>query len=166
MTARRMVAGFMFDPTFKNVLLIRKDHPAWQAGKLNGIGGKLEQDETPRAAMVREFKEECGIDTSEDEWNHYETIVENGQVEVDGRWRLAEIAEITFWWTTGNIWSAQSLTSEPVMPWHISRILEAETVPNLGWLVLMALDTATNPNYTFASTTDYTERTEGSGYRG
>lgn len=42
------------------VWLIRKARPAEQAGKLNGIGGKVEPGEHPDEAMVREFKEEAG----------------------------------------------------------------------------------------------------------
>jgi len=42
------------------VLLIRKDRPAWRAGRWNGIGDKVEPDEDPLAAMVREGPEEVG----------------------------------------------------------------------------------------------------------
>lgn len=41
--------------------LIRKARPEWQAGYLNGIGGHVEEGETPHQAMVREFKEETGL---------------------------------------------------------------------------------------------------------
>ncbi len=46
------------EPTKRKVLLIRKNHPDYQAGKLNGIGGKVEPGEDPLTAMVRECKEE------------------------------------------------------------------------------------------------------------
>jgi 8-oxo-dGTP diphosphatase len=55
----KAVIGFLFDGS-GNVLLIKKNHPAWQNGRLNGIGGKIEKGETPLQAMVREFKEEAG----------------------------------------------------------------------------------------------------------
>ena len=46
----------------EDVALIRKNRPAWQKGKLNGIGGHIEQtDKTPYDAMVREFEEETGF---------------------------------------------------------------------------------------------------------
>ena len=54
------VAGFLFSPDRSRVLLIRKNRPAWQAGKLNGLGGKIEPGETPPQAMRREFREEQG----------------------------------------------------------------------------------------------------------
>jgi 8-oxo-dGTP diphosphatase len=56
----RYVLGFCFDFGYHNVLLIEKSHPAWQAGKLNGIGGKIEEGESPSKAMAREFREETG----------------------------------------------------------------------------------------------------------
>ena len=58
------VLGFMFSRDLERVLLIRKNRPAFQAGKFNGIGGKIEGTvkplETPLQAMVREFEEEAG----------------------------------------------------------------------------------------------------------
>ena len=53
--------GFMFSSDKKHVLLIEKKRPVWQEGKLNGIGGHIEEGETPNEAMVRECKEETGI---------------------------------------------------------------------------------------------------------
>jgi 8-oxo-dGTP diphosphatase len=55
------VCGFYFDKGFKQVALIWKNKPAWQKGKLNGIGGKIEPGELPITAMRREFYEETGI---------------------------------------------------------------------------------------------------------
>lgn len=43
------------------VLFILKDRPAWQAGKLNLPGGKIEPGETPEQAAIRELKEETGM---------------------------------------------------------------------------------------------------------
>lgn len=58
---RRYVVGFIFSLDRQSVLLIRKNRPQWQLGKLNGIGGEIEKGETPHAAMTRECAEECGI---------------------------------------------------------------------------------------------------------
>ncbi len=52
------VAGFLFDREAENILLIEKRKPEWQAGRMNAIGGKIEDGETPEEAMCREFKEE------------------------------------------------------------------------------------------------------------
>src|ERR1035437_2138595 len=66
------VAGFLFDGSI--VWLIRKNKPDWQKGKLNGIGGKIEEGELPFDAMRREFKEEAKLDI--DSWKHYCTITD------------------------------------------------------------------------------------------
>ena len=45
----------------EKVLLVEKDRPAWQSGKLNLVGGKIEEGETPEQAALRELKEEAGL---------------------------------------------------------------------------------------------------------
>lgn len=55
------VLGFMFNYDATHVVLIRKNKPAFLAGFLNGVGGKIEENETPYDAMVREFEEEAGF---------------------------------------------------------------------------------------------------------
>jgi 8-oxo-dGTP diphosphatase len=40
------VLGFLFDPSQKDVVLIKKLKPEWQKGKLNGVGGKIEEGES------------------------------------------------------------------------------------------------------------------------
>lgn len=42
------------------VLLLNRDKPGWM-GCWNGVGGKLEPNESPRASMLREMDEETGI---------------------------------------------------------------------------------------------------------
>lgn len=68
------VLGFAFDMTGDRVALIRKTKPKWQAGKLNGIGGKVEADEMPRHAMTREFREETGVTIPSPHWTHFATL--------------------------------------------------------------------------------------------
>ena len=70
---KELVLGFLFSEDRPadgiKVLLIEKKNPAWQAGKLNGVGGKVEENELPLEAMVREFHEEVGIHTFPSDWN-------------------------------------------------------------------------------------------------
>jgi len=69
---QQYVCGFVF---FKHlnlpdrVLLILKDRPDWQAGKYNGIGGKVEPGEYPLAAMQRECFEEADLNI--DKWRNF-----------------------------------------------------------------------------------------------
>lgn len=44
-----------------NVLLVLKNKPTWQNGRLNLIGGKIEPGESPEDAAKRELKEESGF---------------------------------------------------------------------------------------------------------
>jgi 8-oxo-dGTP diphosphatase len=61
--------GFLFDEYLDNVVLIKKERPDWQKGKLNGVGGKIEEGEIPAVAMSREFKEETGVVISVENWS-------------------------------------------------------------------------------------------------
>ena len=45
----------------EKILLVKKDRPAWQSGRLNLVGGKIEEGETPEQAALRELKEEAGF---------------------------------------------------------------------------------------------------------
>lgn len=56
--------------TTENVVLIKKIKPEWQAGKYNFVGGKLEPNEKPVDAMVREFVEETGVMTVASDWEY------------------------------------------------------------------------------------------------
>jgi len=63
------VVGFCFSEDKKEVALIKKTHPEWQKGKLNGIGGHVLENEAPIDAMIREFAEEAGVLTTPEHWN-------------------------------------------------------------------------------------------------
>lgn len=70
----RYVCGFLFDPDLERVALIIKNRgPANMAGKLNGIGGKINPGESARGAMAREFLEETGVHIDASEWLSFHT---------------------------------------------------------------------------------------------
>ena len=54
------VLGFITDG--HRVLLIKKNRPENQVGLYNGIGGKVNDNELPLDAMIRESKEETNLD--------------------------------------------------------------------------------------------------------
>ena len=66
--ARRQVVGFLFDDTGEFVLLIKKNRPEWMKGRMCGVGGSIEGEESPVEAMVREFLEETGVATNVSAW--------------------------------------------------------------------------------------------------
>lgn len=74
---QKYVLGFAFNDL--DVLLIRKNRPDFMAGKLNGIGGEVEQGESLVDAMIREFADRADILTSPLDWRHVGSIL--GRVE-------------------------------------------------------------------------------------
>ena len=59
---KRYVVGIIGSGT--QCLFVSKQRPDWQVGKLNGVGGKVEDDESPIDAIERECFEECGLITN------------------------------------------------------------------------------------------------------
>lgn len=69
-----MVVGFCFTKVHFDrwgVVLIRKNKPDWQKGKLNGVGGKVEIGENPEDAMAREWFEETHVNVPNLEWRPF-----------------------------------------------------------------------------------------------
>ncbi len=50
------------DPEHNEYVTIAKNRPEFLAGKTTFVGGKVEKDEGVTEAMIREAKEECGLD--------------------------------------------------------------------------------------------------------
>ncbi|MGY0504553.1 NUDIX hydrolase [Luteimonas sp. e5] len=59
--------GYILSPDRRQVLLVHRNARAddEHLGKYNGLGGKLEPDEDVLAGMIREIREEAGIDCTE-----------------------------------------------------------------------------------------------------
>lgn len=68
MPYQHYVLGFAFSADGSRLVLLEKQSPDWQRGKLNGVGGKIEPGETPLACMIREFAEEAGVTTTPGQW--------------------------------------------------------------------------------------------------
>ena len=58
------VLALLFTPERDAVVLMHKTRPAWQAGRVNALGGKLHPGESPRDAARREVREEAGVDVA------------------------------------------------------------------------------------------------------
>lgn len=124
----------MFNGPLGEVALIRKNKPVWQAGKLNGIGGKIEGDEAPIAAMIREFNEEGGMVTFDSDWKHY--CVMSG-VNDDGA-----AFEVYFFAAIGPVHLLVSTTDEKIEIVNTDEVdpLRHDMIENLCWLVAAAVD--------------------------
>lgn len=129
---QRYVCGFAFhgEPgSAPHVVLIRKIKPEWQAGKLNGVGGKIEPGETPEQAMAREFKEEAGVFSSSTDWAVFARCIFRG-------------ADVIFLRSFDETYvKSRTMTAETIEHrdvFGIDEIPEGSIIPNLRWLIPLA----------------------------
>ncbi len=129
MNKKQYACGFLFDFKFERVVLIRKNKPENQIGLLNGVGGSIEEGETPIQAMCREFQEETGVVTSEKLWKPF--------AEVTGE----EYTVYFFFASSDAIDSVQTTTDEKVEVIDVKPLLfKTDLIPNLKWLIPMCTD--------------------------
>ncbi|MBI1957062.1 MAG: NUDIX domain-containing protein [Candidatus Niyogibacteria bacterium] len=132
---KKYTVGFVFNQALDKVLLIHKNRPEWQKGKLNGVGGHIEPDEESADCMVREVFEETGLQTKKEDWVAVGAMQgENWVVDVYGL-RYA-----------GDTNDAVTKTDEHV-EWHPVHLLPAHTLTNIPWLVHLSLDKMMNDQF-------------------
>lgn len=134
---RWMVVGFMFSRDNNMVVLIKKAHPGWQIGLLNGVGGHRISGEGPREAMAREFMEEAGVQTGPGQWVHKLNLI-NLKVGY-------ELAVLHM--SSDLIGKAQTMTDEQivVIPTTHANSQKNRVVPNLDWMIPLCLDPNIKP---------------------
>lgn len=120
------VAGFLFSEPGDKVALIKKNHPKWQAGKLNAIGGKLKDHEVPYKAMVREFGEETGVQI--ESWWHFLTL--NGK-----DWKVYFYRAFS-----DKVAKVRTNEDEEVSVIPVNEVRKHLLIPNLSWILPLALD--------------------------
>jgi len=133
------VLGFLFDTDENRVVLIRKTKPSWQAGKLNGVGGKIEGDEHPKQAMQREFREETGVDIPERSTFHFATLQDNQPVRYSNKW----IVYCFSCMSTDSVEAVKTTTEEEVVVVNVAdcfRYEKLNLMRNLPVLISLALD--------------------------
>lgn len=122
------VCGFVFSRG--HVLLIKKNRPDWQAGRINGIGGKIQVGkEFPLQAMVREFHEETGVHIPAGAWRHFATF------------KVTGLNNVVYFYTAkvDGIEPKQMTDEEP--GWYPTELpAGCPFIENLHWLVPMAMD--------------------------
>lgn len=118
------VAGFLLNEKRDRVVVVRKNRPEWQAGRLNAVGGHIEEGETAAEAMRREFKEEAGLDVPD--WHHFATV--------QGPW-----GAVYFYRAFGEVESVMRMEDEEILVFDIERLLQRDDyIPNLEWLLYLA----------------------------
>lgn len=120
---KKYTVGFLFDQKKENVVLIRKNRPEWQAGRLNGVGGKIEDGETSSEAMSREFWEETGANIKD--WKYIASL-------------FGEIWVVEVFTTTDQkaFEVASTTTDEEIVKLPVIELfLRNDAISNVYWLV-------------------------------
>jgi 8-oxo-dGTP diphosphatase len=133
------VVGLLFTEDRRFVVLLRKEHPAWQKGLLNGVGGKIELDEKPEDAMSREFKEETGLLVPTIAWQEFVRYHGGGDASADSGYRIHFFRAFGF-----SAEDAQTVTDEAVGLYSVDALCghpkDNGLIKNLRWLIPLALD--------------------------
>lgn len=165
---RRYSAVALFSQDLDHVLLIHKQKPAWQAGKANFPGGKVEESDHPsqcnspddasgctcnlmlyRNCAHRELLEETGLDIPAAQLQLF--------CKLRYKAREGDTAECYFFAAVGQVFDAKTKEAEHVFPcdtvevaegnasysWWSNQAMSLETetlptMPNLPYLVTMA----------------------------
>jgi 8-oxo-dGTP diphosphatase len=119
------VLALLFTPERDGVVLMHRTRPAWQAGRVNALGGKLDSGEAPAEAARREVHEEAGVDVPD--WEEF--LVWDDPVYRMHALRAFDRAAR----------DARTAEDQPVFLAD-PRALPANVIDNLRWLVPLALD--------------------------
>jgi 8-oxo-dGTP diphosphatase len=125
------VNGLLFDDRRQAVVLIQKTKPEWQAGKWNGVGGKIEPtDESKEAAMSREFEEETGVSVESSSWQPFLTLCDEAKT-----WAVHFFRAFA---PHNKVFSVKTMTEEVVQTFWLHS-LPTPSITNIKWLIQMAL---------------------------
>ncbi len=138
---REYVCGFLFSVDEARIALILKNRPKWQAGSYNGIGGHVEAVELPAHAMRREFKEETGVDVAD--WTLFYTGVYGHYKKQNAENPMAKV----YFYKAFNslIDFAKTMEDEEVKVFDVAVLPSLQLIPNLKWLIPLALDPYESP---------------------
>ncbi len=119
-----MVCGFVFSDDYVRVVLVHKKRPRWQAGRWNGVGGHVQEGESVREAMVREFEEETGVEVPLEEWTQTVQLIVDEKVVVHVFFAVHHKAA----------YAVKTMTDEEIMLWP-SHHLPGDALESLRWLI-------------------------------
>ncbi len=119
------VLALLFTPDRRRVVLMRKTRPAWQAGRVNALGGKLLPGESALDAARREVREEAGVDVAG--WEEF-LVWDDPVYRMHAVRAFDPAAHRAFTAEDQRVFLADTAT------------LPATLIDNLRWLVPLALD--------------------------
>ena len=119
------VLALLFTPDRRQVVLMRKSRPAWQAGRTNAPGGKVLAGETSLQAARREVREETGVDVAR--WEEF-LVWEDPIYHMHAVRAFDAAAE-----------HARTAEDQDVFLADVSN-LPPQLIENLRWLIPLALD--------------------------
>lgn len=122
--------AIVFNAQLTQVLLIRKQKPVHHAGKLNGLGGKVEPAESHRRGVCREVAEEAGLVVPARQWRRFGTI----------KWTVWQVSLWTVQLTAAQEKQLPPQFADPAVGWYPVDQLPSTVVANLHWLIPLALD--------------------------
>lgn len=120
--------GFIFTSDLQKVLLIEKQKPEFHRGLLNGLGGKVEQNEDEAACIVREVREEAGLETLTTDWQKVGVLTWT-------QWQVSIFTGIYHGKETD-----LNLTEDLVVDWFFVEKLPRNCVTNLYWIIPYCVD--------------------------
>jgi 8-oxo-dGTP diphosphatase len=126
---KKYVLGFYFkvvDGIFY-IYLIKKKRPIWQQERYNGIGGKIEENETPENAIIREFQEETGLFI--ENWNLFCELTDDINYKIYCYYNIESRQFVE---------EPKTITDEIVSKFTPS-CLPMNIISNIRWLIPMAL---------------------------
>lgn len=119
------VLALLFTANRRQVVLMRRTRPAWQAGRVNALGGRLVDGESPGDAARREVREESGVDVRE--WAEV-LVWDDAEYRMHVMRAVSELAR-----------AARTMEDQEVFLADVES-LPANVIDNLRWLVPLALD--------------------------
>lgn len=122
--------GFLFNIEKTDVVLLQKikGPPGIDMlGKWNGVGGKIEENETPYEAMIREFNEEAGL------------FIIDWKLICVCTHRDNKIYFFSSFINTESMIKVKTMEEEKVKYWKINNLPE-NIMNNLKYLIPIALD--------------------------
>lgn len=128
------------------VLLLLKDRPAWQAGRLNLPGGKVEPDEAPLDTALRELKEETGLVARFSEQVGVMRAEDHHEIFIFRMWLAPQDERLE---------PRQGETEQPIWMPISEAIRDARLIPNLRTIIPMTECGVTNYTILDGAKSDY-----------